>query len=74
MPSTSQIKQYLVLYIVPGISATLATWLVGAHVLDIFHFSNSQVVYGVTQVLVWGITMGVGFLTSHHILKGTYTS
>lgn len=73
LPSVDQLKQFLVGTIVPPIAGVLATWLVGTHVLDLFRISSSEVAYEITQILTFGVVTGIAWLTSHHILSGSYT-
>lgn len=72
MPTASQIKQFLVGTVLPPLAGALATWIVGTGVLAIFHVSTSEVAYEVTQIATFGVVTGIAWLTSHHILTGSY--
>lgn len=72
MPTASEIKQFLVGTILPPIAGVAATWIVGTHVLALFAISHDQLAYEITQILTFGVTTGVAWLTSHHILTGSY--
>lgn len=72
MPSASQIKQFLLGTIVPPLVGVAATWIVGTHVLALFPISQSEIAYEITQIVTFGLTTGFAWLTSHHILKGSY--
>jgi hypothetical protein len=72
LPTASQIKQFLVQVIVPPAAGALAVWLLGTHVLDVFHPTLGQVTYYVSQALTFAIVTGLTWLTNHHILTGSY--
>lgn len=75
LPSLEQIKQFLVLAVLPVIAGSAATWLVvHLHFLAAFHLTASSVAGELTQLGVWGITAGLSWLASHNILKGLYTA
>lgn len=72
LPSSAQIRQFLVGTIIPPIAGVAATWIVGTHVLALFPIGKSQVAYAVTQVITFGVVTGLTWLTSHHVLTGSY--
>lgn len=74
LPSLEQVKQYIVLSVLPVLSASAATYLVvHLHFLAAFHISQTSVAGELTQLGTWGITAGLTWLASHNILKGVYT-
>ena len=73
MPSLTQIRQYLTLTVLPVLAGAAANWLVvHVHFLAAFHITSQSVAGELTQLGVFGITAGLAFLASHHILKGSY--
>ncbi len=73
MPTASQLKQFILGTIVPPLAGALATWIVGTGVLAVFKVSSSEVAYEVTQIVTFGVVTAIAWLTSHHILTGSYT-
>lgn len=73
MPTLSQAKQWLTLTAVPVLAGALSNWLVvHLHFLAAFHANAGTVTAELTQLGVFGVSAGLAFLASHHILKGTY--
>lgn len=70
MPTAEQIRQFLVGTVVPPIAGAVATWLVGTQVFSVFHITANAAAAEITQVLVFAVVTGIGYLTSHHILSG----
>jgi hypothetical protein len=70
--TVEQIKQFLIGSVVPVIAGSLATWVTGTKVLAIFGITKEAAAAAIVQVLVFGITAGLTFLVSHHILLGHY--
>jgi hypothetical protein len=74
MPTAEQIKQFLAGVVLPPLAGAAATWLfIHVHFLALFHITRASVAGELVQLGVWGITTGLGWLTSHNILKGKYT-
>lgn len=74
MPNASTIKQILTSYVVPPLAGALATWVTSTQVLGVFHITRNTAAAAITQALVFGVISGLAWLSSHHILKGTYTA
>lgn len=73
MPTSEQLRQFLVLTIVPVVAGAVANWLViHVHLLASFHITATAVGSTLSQLGVFGITAVIAFLTSHHILSGHY--
>jgi hypothetical protein len=73
MPTASQVRQYLTLTVLPVLAGAAADWLViHVHFLAAFHITAKSVAGELIQLGVFGIAAGIGWLASHHILKGTY--
>jgi len=73
MPSTEQIKQFLVTVVVPPIAGAVATWLASTPVLAVFHITANAAATEVTQALTFAIVTGIAYLSAHHILSGHYS-
>lgn len=73
MPSAETIKQFFATVVIPPLAGALSTWIfTSVHFLSIFHISANQTAKAVTELAVFGVTAGLAWLTSHHVLKGTY--
>lgn len=71
MPSIEVIKQYLASVVVPVLSGAAANWaIVHLHFLAAFHVTAGSVAGVLSQLGVFGITAGLGWLSAHHILAG----
>lgn len=74
MPTAEQLRQFLVLTVLPVVAGAAANWLViHVHLLASFHITATSIGSVVSQLGVFGITAAIAFLTSHHILAGHYT-
>jgi hypothetical protein len=74
MPSWTQIRQFLCLTVVPVLAGAAANWLmVHLHFLAAFHLTASSVGGELTQLGVFGVTLGITWLSTHNILGGFYT-
>jgi hypothetical protein len=74
MPTAEQLRQFLVLTVLPVVAGATANWLViHVHLLASFHITATAVGSVVSQLGVFGITAAITFLASHHILSGHYT-
>lgn len=75
MPSTTQVKQFLSLTVVPVLAGAAANWLiVHLHFLASFHLTAASIGGEFTQLGIFAVGAGLTWLASHHILKGTYES
>jgi hypothetical protein len=72
MPTSEQIKQFLVGVVIPPLAGALATWLASTQVFSVFHITANAAAAEITQVLVFGVVTGLAWLSSHHILSGHY--
>lgn len=73
MPSLAVVKQYLTLTVLPVLAGALSNWLiVHLHFLAAFHLTASSVAGELTQLGVFGVSAGLAWLASHHILSGHY--
>lgn len=73
MPSVAQVRRWLTLTALPiGVGAASNWLVVHVHLFAAFHVSQRSVAAELTQLGVFGITSGLAFLASHHILKGSY--
>lgn len=73
MPTADQIRQYLTLYVLPVLAGAAANWLVvHLHFLAAFHITKTSAAGAIAQLGVFGLGVALAWLTSHHILKGTY--
>lgn len=73
MPTTEQLKQFVVGTILPPIVGFLATWLASTPVLAVFHITKDAAAAEITQLAVFGVASAFTWLTAHHVLKGHYT-
>lgn len=73
MLTAETVKQFIVGTIIPPIAGALATWLASTQVFSVFHITANAASAAIVQVLVFGVVTGIAWLTSHHILKGTYS-
>lgn len=73
MPTTEQLKQFIVGTILPPLVGFLATWLASTPVLAVFHITRDAAAAEITQLAVFGVSALFTWLTAHHILKGHYT-
>ena len=73
MPTAQQIKQFLSLTVLPVVAGIASTWLV-LHVsfLSAFHLTTATIAGELVQLGTYAIGAALGWLASHHILKGTY--
>jgi hypothetical protein len=75
LPTITQIRHYLTLTVLPVLAGAASNWLVvHLHFLAAFHVSSASVAGELTQLGVFGISAGLAFLASHHVLKGTYVA
>jgi hypothetical protein len=71
MPSAETIKQYLATTVIPVLSGAVANWVVlHLHFLAGFHIGAGSVAAAVSQVLIFGVGAGLGWLSLHHIFAG----
>lgn len=73
MPSLEVLKGFVLTRIVPPLIGIATAWIVGTHVLDLFHFTGSEIANELTELGVFGISYVFSFFGAHHALKGTYT-
>lgn len=72
MPTVEQIKQFLASTVIPFVTSSLVTWLASTEVLALLHISTGSAAQAISGALVFGVTYGLAWLASHHILKGHY--
>lgn len=73
MPTQEQITQFLATTIVPLVTGALVTWLSSTKVLALFNLTATSAAKVIGAVLVFGVSAGIAYLSSHHILAGHYT-
>ena len=75
MPTGEQLRQFLVGVVVPVGVASLTTWLFATvHIFNLFGITEGQVSGEIDQVAIWLVTLGIAWLTQHHILAGHYSA
>lgn len=74
MISVEQIKQFAATVVIPPLAGALSTWLfTSVHFLSLFHVTADQTAKALVELAVFGVTAGLAWLASHHILLGNYT-
>ena len=66
------LKGFILTRIVPPLIGIATTWIVGTHVLDLFHFTGSEIANELTELATFAVSYAFSFLGAHHALKGTY--
>lgn len=74
MPSVEKIRQFFATVVIPPVVGALSTWVfTSVHFLSIFHITADQTAKAFTELAVFGVSAGLAWLASHHILLGRYT-
>jgi hypothetical protein len=73
-PTPEQWRQYIVSAIVPILAGAIVSWLSSDRVINVFHLNEKAVESIVSELLVFAITAGITWLSTHHILSGKYES
>lgn len=71
-PTPEVLKGFILTRLVPPLIGIATTYIVGTHVLDLFHFTGSEIANELTELATFGISWAFSFLGAHHALKGTY--
>lgn len=73
MPSAETVKQMVMGFVLPPLVGAATTWLVGsAHVLNIFHVSEAQLVGQLTLLGTWGVSTVIAFLVKDKVFSGDW--
>lgn len=75
MPTAEQIKTFLLGTVLPPVVGAVTTLLFNKLGLlaTFFHLGEATVGAEIAQLATWGVTTGLAWLTTHHVLRGTYT-
>jgi hypothetical protein len=75
LPTAEQIRQFLLGTVVPPVVGAVTTLLFNKLGLlaTFFHLTETSVAAEVAQLVTWGVTTGLAWLTTHHVLRGTWT-